>query len=231
MLQLLSEASINRETLVDSGLRFVRRKHGEGFTYFIQNSTPDAVEGWISLETKAESVVLYDPIRVQSGLVPLRKKAKGITEIFLRLAPSETCIAKTYESVQSGSKFPYWESAGASIPLSGVWDVRFVAGGPILPEAKKTDVLTSWTEFGVDEYQSFSGTAIYEITFERPELEADAWLIDLGAVAESARVSLNGKEIRTIISAPYKVVVTPEQLDESNTLQVAVTNPFRKSNC
>ena len=45
----------------------------------------------------------------------------------------------------------------------------------------------------------------------RPRSAADAWLLDLGDVRETARVTLNGKRLATAWSLPFKVRLDASQ--------------------
>jgi hypothetical protein len=118
----------------------------------------------------------------------------------------------------------YWKPAGASRPFNREWSVTFVRGGPELPPATKVTALRSWTEFQGDAVKSFSGTATYSVTFARPAGDAVAWHLDLGNVADSARVKLNGREIAGLIQAPWRVVIPADALRDQNELEVSVTN-------
>lgn len=71
--------------------------------------------------------------------------------------------------------------------------------------------------------KKFSGTARYTITFALPQKDADGWLLDLGRVAESARVTLNGKDLGTLIK-PYRIRIPKDLTKEKNTLEIAVSN-------
>ncbi len=51
-----------------------------------------------------------------------------------------------------------------------------------------------------------------------------AWRLDLGRVADSARVTLNGQELGVLIGAPFPLRLRKEQLKSENTLEIAVTN-------
>ena len=79
------------------------------------------------------------------------------------------------------------------------------------------------TMFGQDA-EVFSGTASYVATFARPSSIGQQWQLDLGQVAESARVRLNGRDLATLIAPPYRVVVDSAQFNATNTLEVSVTN-------
>ncbi len=85
------------------------------------------------------------------------------------------------------------------------------------------DRLVSWTTFGQDA-EVFSGTAAYTTTFAKPTAQSEQWQLDLGRVAETARVSLNGQNLATLIGPPYRVVLDGSQLRATNTLEVSVTN-------
>jgi hypothetical protein len=221
--QLLAAAAIRRETLGEQGLQFVRRRHERGHYYFVVNQGKQPLNGWVALQTNAKAVALFDPLREEKGLAALRA-ANGVSEVYLQLAPGESCILKTFNTTVSGAPFIYFKAQGEAQPLAGKWSVRFVAGGPELPMAVETSELTSWTNFAGEAVKRFSGTANYTLTFAKPQGQAEAWLLDLGRVAESARVKLNGKELGTLITAPYQIRLPKELLREQNTLELAVTN-------
>ncbi|MDR1011761.1 MAG: hypothetical protein LBM04_11690 [Opitutaceae bacterium] len=132
----------------------------------------------------------------------------------------------------SAPGFPYWKTpaetagktASAPAPLTGEWELRFTAGGPTLPAPQKMTELKSWTKFDGADYQAFSGAAVYRITFARPSARAAAWRLDLGKVAESARVTLNGRELAVLFAPPFQLTLTDGQLAAHNTLEITVTN-------
>ncbi|MGH9901844.1 MAG: glycosylhydrolase-like jelly roll fold domain-containing protein [Pyrinomonadaceae bacterium] len=138
--------------------------------------------------------------------------------------PGESLILKTLGNVVRGPSFGYFKTPGESERLGGAWFVNFVEGGPELPPAVQVRELGSWTKYGGEAVRKFSGTARYTISFTRPQGAADAWLFDLGRVAESARVRLNGRELGTMINPPFRVRVPQELLKEQNTLEVSVAN-------
>ena len=53
--------------------------------------------------------------------------------------------------------------------------------------------------------ETFSGTAQYEIKFNRPTEHNGDWLLELGDVRESAKIWLNDKFIGTLWSNPYQL--------------------------
>jgi hypothetical protein len=108
--------------------------------------------------------------------------------------------------------------------INSEWTLTFVTGGPELPKPVKLAHLGSWTELDGTDYKAFSGTAVYKTTFAKPSGNASYYRIDLGKVAHSARVSLNGKELATLICSPYTVDIQATDLKAENTLEISVTN-------
>lgn len=221
---LLKGAGVARETMVDRGLQYTRRRDHGGDVYFIHNSGERAVDGWIAIQTRAAAVALFDPMRETSGLAAHRRSGSDATEVYLQLEPGASCILKTFPSTARGRRHEYFQSAGEPIPLEGEWSVKFVAGGPELPPDLRTKSLGSWTDFEGEDVKRFSGTARYTIAFDRPRIRADAWELDLGRVAESARIKLNGSEIGVLISAPYRIRLPRESLRAKNVLEIEVAN-------
>ncbi|MEO5959630.1 MAG: glycosyl hydrolase [Opitutaceae bacterium] len=224
--QLLERAAVRREALVDKGLQFERRTHDKGHTYFLLNRTNAPVEGWVPLATAAAQGAMFDPMTGRRGVVATRKGAGGADEVFVQLAPTETCILKTFATEKpAGPAFAFRGGSGAaSQTLGGPWTVRFVSGGPTLPDATQVTGLRSWTEWGPETLKAFAGTALYTAKLPPGRVAGDV-LLDLGRVADSARVKVNGKEIGTLIDAPWQLVVPRDALsDGENTLEIAVTN-------
>jgi hypothetical protein len=165
----------------------------------------------------------------RSGIAKTRQGDNYTLDIFLQLAPGESCIVQTSETKPEGNKFPYTETIGDVITLEGNpiaigWQLKFLSGGPSLPEAITVSQLGSWTDLSIAGVKEFSGTAEYSINFKLPSVTADAWTLNLGDVKESATIILNGKKISTLIGPVYSVTVPAVQLKPDNQLQVIVTN-------
>src|SRR5262249_23794503 len=224
--RLLALAGIKPEPMVGRGLGFIRRSDGGSQYYFVVNQGDRAVDGWVALRGAAKSVAIFDPMREEKGIAATRRSDTGDTEVYLQLAPGESCVLKTSDAPAKGASFAYFKTAGEAQPLNGKWSLRFVAGGPELPAAVEIDKigspLGSWTDFDGEAVKRFSGTAVYTVSFAGPE--RGEWALDLGRVAESARVKLNGNELGALINAPYRIRIPKELLKERNTLEVAVSN-------
>ncbi|TXK48907.1 glycoside hydrolase family 2 protein [Pontibacter qinzhouensis] len=222
--EALQFAGLKREPMVDSGLQYVRRQHDQGNYYFISNWGEKAFDGYVPLQANSLSVAVFDPMTGKTGYSNIRKSGDGTNEVYLQLAPGESCILETRTTTASGTPYTYTKPAGNAQELSGNWTIRFTEGGPAKPAEVKTSTLKSWADFGAEEYKNFSGTASYTLSFTKPKGKAQAWLLDLGQVEESARVLLNGKELETLIGPTYQLTIPDNLLRKKNVLEVQVSN-------
>ena len=221
---LLELARVDRESMVDCGLRFVRRRDGRDRVYWIVNSKDEAVDGWVRLHADAPTVAIFDPLSGACGIGACRASGNGTVEVYLQLCPKQSCIVKTFDAQAQAPMYTYLRVQGRPRPIEGRWKIEFVAGGPELPAPVVTSDLGPWTQYGGEAVKKFSGTGRYTTTFVAPEGQADGWLLDLGRVCDSARVTLNGEELGVLIGPPFRIAISREKMKEENVLEVAVSN-------
>lgn len=220
--EILVQAKIRHEIMVDHGLQCIRRTDGASTIYFISNRGAETVDGMVSLETKIGSAVLYNPMNGSFGKIQTKSSDK-FGEVYLRLKPGESCLVQIFSRKIDAPEYTYQKPSGDPINLNSGWELSFVSGGPVLPAPVKLATLGSWTELG-DAYKAFSGTAVYKTSFAQPGGTATSYRLDLGKVAHSARVSLNGKELLTLICPPFTVDIPVSEMKAENTLEISVTN-------
>ncbi|HEX2860561.1 MAG TPA: glycosyl hydrolase, partial [Lacunisphaera sp.] len=220
----LANRQVPREPAVEAGLEFIRRARDGGRDYFFTNLGERHFDGWLKLGTAARAATLTDPLTGRSGGAPLRPGA--MPQVYLQLAPGESVLLRTFETVPGdlGAPWTWTKPAGEPVPLAGNWSIKFLTGGPALPPATTTAQLKSWTELGGEAVQNFSGTARYRLEFDLPAAAADDWLLDLGDVRESARVRLNGAEVATAWSLPFRLRVGAHLKRGRNVIELDVTN-------
>jgi hypothetical protein len=225
----LKSAWVPRETLFDHpGLMCVRRRVRVGDSdsefYFVANRGDKTVDGLIPLATEAQSVVMLDPLTGRAGVAASAANAGGSPAVFLQLAPGESVVLHAFDLRRvKGPAWNYRNKAGEAATLEGKWQVKFIQGGPELPAPFTSDRLASWTELGDTNAQRFAGSALYSLTFDAPAGDAKEWQLDLGKVCQSARVKLNGRDLGTLITPPFRVVVNNLKA-KGNRLEVEVTN-------
>ncbi|MBR6748783.1 MAG: hypothetical protein IKM07_07565, partial [Clostridia bacterium] len=72
--------------------------------------------------------------------------------------------------------------------------------------------------------ESFSGAAVYETSFARPDGIGGHFVLDLGDVRHACEVTLNGENLGARIASPYRYLIPAALLQAENTLSVKVTN-------
>lgn len=223
LTELLVEAKVRHEIMIERGLQCIRRTDGATNTYFIANRGAEIIDGMVILESKIGSAVLYNPMNGNFGKAQI-KSDKNFGEVYLQLKSGESCLVQIYPGKVNIPDYAYWKASGEQVELNSDWSLTFVSGGPDLPKPVKNLKLGSWTELDGDGYKAFSGTAVYKTTFTKPSGNAKTYRLDLGKVAHSARISLNGKGLVTLISSPFSVDIPVTDLKAENTLEISVTN-------
>jgi hypothetical protein len=222
--ELLFFAKIDGESMVDHELQFIRRIYEGNKLYFIVNWGETVVNGWIPLQTNAKSIIVFNPMHRINGMAEVRTLENDRNEVYLQLQPGESCILKTSNVPIEAYQYPYIEVKGEPQEITGEWIIHFITGGPDLPSDIKTNELQSWTNLGDDHVKAFSGMANYNINFKIPGNKADKWLLDLGDVRESAAVILNGEKLSTLITPPYRIIISREMMKENNQLNIKVSS-------
>ncbi len=223
---------IPRETMADAGLSYIRRAYDNGWNYFIVNKNDKSFDGWVTLARRSSNSVTLDPMTGQS-MYNMNQETNGTTQVYLQLPAGGSTIVRLIKRMEKNATGmnngeAYWKTTGEPVEIPGRWDVKFISGGPALPADTQVAHLGSWTTFS-DAAQNFGGTAKYEITFDAPagshgqDAHATNYFLDLGKVAQSARVMLNGRDYGTLIAAPFRVLVNNLK-PTGNQLEIEVTS-------
>jgi hypothetical protein len=221
----LEYAGIQRESLVDTGLKFIRRAFKDGKYYYLVNHTAKTVNATLPIQFGANSVVIMDPLSGNSGLATIKTKG-NTTDVRLQLKPGEALILKAItDKSLILPKWKYVESLHQPIELNGRWELRFKDGGPAIPAARTLDSLKRWTDFSDDSTtQNFSGTGIYSTSFTLTNKKESDYILKLDEVNESAKVFINGQEVGILWSIPYEVRVGKYLKTGKNTVSIEVAN-------
>jgi hypothetical protein len=220
IFKTLENAQIDPETLVNTGLKYIRRAIDGEKIYFLVNHTPKTIDEFIPLQIGNKEVVIFDPLTKDFGNAIVKKSA-NITYVKIKIEPGQSYFLKT-ENNASQKKWNYFEPAGNAIALKGNWKINFDKGGPALPPKATISNLESWTKLG-PEAEAFSGSATYTLQFDNPNNKIEDWSLNLGDVRESAKVWLNDEFIGTAWSVPYQLNIGKLKSGK-NTLTIQVTN-------
>ncbi len=220
----LSDAGVNRETLTDHGLRYIRRRTSDSYWYFVANHTADDFNGWLDLAVPFESAVLHDPMNGDSYSLPTQSKRRN-HQVYVDIAAGESVIIQAAETRIGVRPYAPIRVAGRPFVLEGEWKIEFLEGDPNLPNAYSTDSLSSWTNAPDEKAKVFAGTARYSLRFDLPhDAGADDYVLDLGDVRESARVRINGEQAAVLFALPMRSRVGKYLKPGANIIEIEVTN-------
>ena len=112
------------------------------------------------------------------------------------------------------------------LTLDGSWQVSFDPkwGGP---EKVTFDALEDWSQRAEDGIKFYSGTAVYQKTFDLPGqilTSGQTTFLDLGRVKNLARVKLNGRDLGVVWCVPWCVETTGVLKAGANRLEIEVAN-------
>ncbi len=222
--KLFPFAKVKAEPIARKGVGFIRRKHEDGYYYFLANLSDRALDDWVALSQPFVSALILEPISGGYGEARVRN-LKEKSEVYLQLQPGESLILKTSTNKkQQARSWNYFFESDYETQIGSNWQVDFVDGGPVLPSPYQTDLLVSWTDFPDKECKRFAGTARYSTTFNLPNQTSDGWTLDLGTVYESARIKINGENVGILWSFPFRLVVGKYLKMGENRLEIEVTN-------
>lgn len=222
----LLNKGIQNEGLAESGLRFIRKKNEHGAVYFVSNLSDRFHKDTVKLSIESRHVELFNPLSGKRGLIP-SVDVKGKTEILLHLEPGQSCFLFCYDDIPERriKSYQFYEEIETEpFLIQSKWTVTPESGGPVLPKPIQTDTLASWVKFG-EEWQTFSGKALYtaEVVLDSSFFGVPV-RIDLGDVRETARITVNGKEIGLLWCIPYSAIIPSYILTKSNRIEIEVTN-------
>ena len=222
---LMLASKVKKETLAGDSLSFIRRKNNDGTVYFINNRTDKTVDKSVTFNTTAATVFFFNPMSGEIRGAKWSQTPDNEIIVHVQLQPYESVIVQTYKTAKQGIGYSYVRSStGEPVPVNGLWTIDFLNGGPVLPKKTNVTKLGSWTDLDGDDVKNFSGTAKYSIQFPKPAGHAQAYILSLGKVHETAEVFLNGKNLGTLIGPDFKLKIAVEDLKQNNDLQIVVAN-------
>ena len=227
VMDLFTRLGVPPDFESDQDLRYTHRRRGDTEIYFVANGQPADVAANCTFRVSGKTPELWDPITGERRPASAFKQQLGRTTVPLELGPHGSLFVifrQPTDAAQSdGRNFPKFTTLQE---LRGPWSVQFAPrwGGP---ESVVFNTLTDWTKRPEPGIKYYSGTATYRRVFDvHPELSpAKArTLLDLGRVQVLAQVRLNGRELGTRWTPPYRVDITDAIKTGENTLEVSVVN-------
>ncbi|MBT1685626.1 glycosyl hydrolase [Dawidia soli] len=209
-------------------VRYTHRTSEAWDIYFVSNRTDKRVQTDAVFRTDSGVPSLWDPVTGKTYDLPEYTRKEHQTLVPVQFEPYQSYFIvfdkRSTTRVSKGKNFP---TVTAVTTLSGPWHVSFdtVWGGP---GAVQFDRLVDWTQRPEKGVKYYSGLAVYTKTFDLPvntKWNKDPKLfLNLGEVHVMARVRLNGKEVGTVWTTPWKVDISDVVRNGRNTLAIDVVN-------
>jgi hypothetical protein len=222
---LLKSGVTPEQMRTDYNLQCVRRTNDTGHHYFISSLQGKGVDEWVEIAVSAKDAMLFDPMTGCSGRAAISTHG-GKQAIRLQLHSGESVILQTYNH-ELGSDVPAWRYTAEqqlSLSIDHGWSLHFAQSAPQIDGEFSIDEPRSWTEIDHPNATTTRATGVYQATFTLPAVKADDWILDLGDVRESARVSINGQSAGTAWAVPFRLYVGQYLKEGENTITVEVTN-------
>ena len=213
----------------DGNLRFHQRRTADRDIFFVANRNAELSNCTGAFRTDGTNPELWDPTTGSVQALPsFSKQENGTVKVPLQFAAHEGYFI-VFDRKATGTKLEgnNFASLKPMQRINGTWQVTFdpTWGGPDQPVSFSK--LTDWTTHDQSGIKYYSGIAVYKTSFDGDD-DLTSWtVLDLGRVEDMARITLNGKPLGTVWSAPYRVTIPAGLLKEKgNQLTVEVVNTW-----
>ena len=169
---------------------------------------------------------VLDPVTGKSRRINASTSPDNYRYFRLELAENDAVFVVIGKSAEVEVPVPH-KREFPLMTLEGSWKLSFDSGLGA-PATTVFNELHSWTESSDPSIRYYSGTATYrkEIHLSKKQLkDVQSFVLDLGAVKNLARVTVNGQDLGVVWKAPFRVEIPANCLHKgSNSLEVKVIN-------
>ncbi|GGL36304.1 glycosyl hydrolase [Caulobacter rhizosphaerae] len=209
--------------LGNPSLSYVHRKLDDADLYFVANLGDAPVETRASFRVGGGAPEIWradDGSRTPASY----DRTHDRTEVPLVLGAHDALFVVFGKSAAAASYRAPAVTLATLKTVSGPWRLGFPAASGA-PAAVPLPALASWTDSKDPGVRYFSGAARYAKSVTLPAKPKDARLfLDLGQVANVARVTVNGRAVGYAWKAPYRVDITDAARTGRNRLEIEVAN-------
>jgi hypothetical protein len=170
---------------------------------------------------------LWDPLTGKTYDLPEFSKKENQITVPLQFEPYQSFFIVFEKNNKKPALSKNFPAVTLVTTIDGRWTVSFdkAWGGPgTLP----FDRLEDWTLRPENGIKYYSGIAVYTKTFDLPAntklQKGERLFLNLGEVNALARIRLNGKEVGTVWTAPWKVDISEVVKEQQNLLEIEVAN-------
>ncbi|TDG36182.1 glycoside hydrolase family 2 [Pedobacter changchengzhani] len=207
---------------------YIHRKSAEADIYFVSNQSEETIALNPTFNVEGKQPEIWDPVTgTTRNLTQFSMSNKG-TAIPLKLAPLQSAFIVFRKPISAtsgmGENFPEAKTiATISLPWSVTFDQKM--RGPKNPVI--FNELIDWTKSANDSIKYYSGTAVYQNTFNVSERKTDERVyLNLTDVKVMAKLKVNGVDVGGVWTAPWRVDITNAVKKGKNTVEISVVNTW-----
>jgi len=206
---------------------FIHRKTANQDIYFITNRLDHEVSSTCTFSVNKQPQ-LWDPVTGEMIREISFKTIGNRVSIDFQFAKFQSyfIIFSQSKSVKTVVRKPLFPTLSNKQELKGAWEVNFDPkwGGPKIITFNE---LTDWSKHAENGIRFYSGKAIYHKTFVNDWPTAGKTVfLDLGIVNDIASVRLNGKNLGTVWTSPWRVKISDCLKAGENILEIEVINQW-----
>lgn len=213
----------------DGQLRYTHRRDGDADIYFVANPAATPVKARARFRVTGKQPELWDAVTGDIRPLPDFTPEPDRTLVPLNFDPHQSFFVVFRRSAKPATTpAPNFSDVVPLAEAGGPWQVSFQAGRGA-PSQIRLDRLIDWTQHADAGVRHFSGLATYRTTFETGAEFKDRSpnkrvFLDLGTVKVMAAVRLNGRDLGTAWTEPFRLDATTALVAGTNTLEIRVAN-------
>ncbi|MCA9413867.1 MAG: glycoside hydrolase, partial [Candidatus Omnitrophica bacterium] len=202
-----------------------------GDVYFVSNQTDQPQKARFAFRAAGRQPELWDPVTGEISKAGAFEQTDSRTILPIEFDPYGASLVffrqpiPTSQQGSDGSNFPTLQTVEE---IDGPWQVAFdpAWGGPASIEF---ETLTDWTQRPEEGIRYYSGSATYTKRFTLHVEKDKRYWLQLNEVKDVgiASIDLNGKEVGTAWTKPFRVELTDAAAAGENELEIAVVNSWQ----
>ena len=208
---------------------YIHRTKDGSEIYFVANRSTNAAGVNCVFRVTGKAPEFWNAVTGERKFAQAYEEKAGRTFVPIDFAPCSSGFVIFQEPASAHPALAKSNSSKSELlqEITGAWTVHFDPkwGGP---ETAQFDSLVSWPTRPEPGIKFYSGTAVYEKTFNLPSSQLSTvnhqLILDLGNVREITEVKVNGKSCGIVWCPPWRVDISDAVQPDENKLQIEVVN-------
>lgn len=215
----------------DEPLLYGHRKADGTEIYFVSNQSDEEITVAPVFRVKSMQPELWDPVTGDIRRLPSFSRTDDGTAVPLKFAPGESVFVvfrdKDAVTPQVAPAHLNYAATETIAEIGGAWNASFQPERRGPSQSVVMDRLRSLTEFDDFDIKYYSGMIRYENGFTLESVPEGRLFLDLGSVAFTAKVWINGNYAGGAWTAPWRTEITGLVREGRNDLKIEVATTWK----